>query len=149
MQVELDKTFEFDLSGKVQFGDMPQEAVYDLFKDGRVASKFLEHTLPTWFEDLDFVDGVGHDHVSKSNGRKYDLKGFTKLGACYAPSNMLGARRKIDEAVVHAHAQEIDYIFSDITEFPKVRIIFKSGADLVKQWPSTKIPLKDRATLFG
>lgn len=149
MKVQLNKTYTFDLTGKVQFGDMPEAAVYELFKDGRVASKFLEHTIPTWFEDLEFVDGVGYDHVSKSNGRKYDLKGFTKGGACYAPSNMLGAGRKIVESEVHAHAQEIDYIFSDITDFPRVRIIFKTGTDMVEQWPSTKVPAKDKAKLFG
>jgi hypothetical protein len=149
MKVELNKTYSFDLTGKVQFGDMPAEQLHKLFQDGRVASKFLEHTIPTWFPDLVFEDGVGYDHKATSTGRRYDLKGFTKGGACYAPSNMLGAGRKINEAEVHAHANEIDYIFSDITEFPKVRIIFKSGADMVEQWPSTKIPKADKEKLFG
>ena len=149
MKVELNKTYSFDLTGKVQFGDMPAEQLHKLFRDGRVASKFLEHTIPTWFPDLVFEDGVGYDHTATSTGRRYDLKGFTKSGACYAPSNMLGAGRKINKAEVHAHANEIDYIFSDITEFPKVRIIFKSGADMVEQWPSTKIPKKDKEKLFG
>ena len=149
MKVELNKTYSFDLTGKVQFGDMPVEQLHKLFRDGRVASKFLEHSIPTWFPDLEFVDEQGFDHVCQETGRRYDLKGFTKGGACYAPSNMLGAGRKINKAEVHAHANEIDYIFSDITEFPKVRIIFKIGADMVEQWPSTKIPKKDKEKLFG
>jgi len=149
MQVELNKTYEYDLTGKVQFGDMPVELLHRLFTDGRVASKFLEHTLPTWFEDLEFVDAKGYDHVSKTTGRKYDLKGFTPRGACYAPSEMLGKGRKIIETDVHAHAQTIDYVFSDITEFPKVRIVFKSGADMVEQFPNTKIKYNERSKLFG
>jgi hypothetical protein len=149
MEIELNKTYEFDLTGKVQFGDMPIELLYKLFTDGRVASKFLEHTLPAWFSDLEFVDAKGYDHVSRSTGRRYDLKGFTPRGACYAPSEMLGKGRKIIEADVHDHAQTIDYVFSDITEFPKVRIVFKSGKDLIEQFPSTKIKYNERSKLFG
>lgn len=149
MKHTLNTVYEFDLTGKVKFGDMPEQAVYELFKDGRVASKFLEHTIPTWFEDLEFVDGVGYDHVSKTTGRKYDLKGFTKGGASYAPSTMLGAGRKIDKQILHEHAESIDYILSDITEFPKVRIVFKSGSELVNTYPTGKIPFKSKRVLFN
>ena len=149
MNYSLNTVYEFDLTGKVQFGDMPAEYLYKLFRDGRVASKFLEHTVPTWFPDLEFVDQKGYDHVSKTTGRKYDLKGFTARGASYAPSNMLGAGRKIDESVLHEHAETIDYILSDITEFPKVRIVFKSGSDLVKTYPNGKIPFKEKKALFN
>ena len=149
MNYALDTVYEFDLTGKVKFGDMPEECLYQLFRDGRVASKFLEHTIPTWFPDLEFVDQKGYDHVSKTTSRKYDLKGFTKGGASYAPSNMLGAGRKIDEAVLHEHAETIDYILSDITEFPKVRIVFKSGSELVKNYPSGKIAVSEKQALFG
>lgn len=146
---QLNKVYKFDLTGKVQFGDMPLEQVYALFRDGRVASKFLEHTLPTWFPDLEFVDQDGYDHVSKTTGRRYDLKGFTKGGARYAPSNMLGAGRKIDEKVLHEHAGTIDYVFSDITEFPRVRIVFKAGTDLVRDYPKGKIPVAKKQQIFG
>lgn len=149
MKHTLNTVYEFDLTGKVKFGDMPEQAVYELFKDGRVASKFLEHTIPTWFEDLEFVDGVGYDHVSKTTGRKYDLKGFTKGGASYAPSTMLGAGRKIDKQILHEHAESIDYILSDITEFPKVRIVFKSGSELVNTYPTGKILFKSKRVLFN
>jgi len=149
MNYTLNTVYEFDLSGKVQFGDMPAEYLYKLFRDGRVASKFLEHTIPTWFPDLEFVDQDGYDHVSKTTSRKYDLKGFTKGGASYAPSNMLGDGRKINEEKLHEHADTIDYILSDITEFPKVRIVFKSGSELVKNYPNGKIPLKEKKALFN
>jgi hypothetical protein len=146
---QLNQVYEFDLTGKVSFGDMPVEQLYSLFRDGRVASKFLEHTLPTWFPDLEFVDQDGYDHVSKTTGRKYDLKGFTKGGASYAPSNMLGAGRKIDQRKLHEHAETIDYILSDITEFPRVRIVFKAGTDLVRDYPTGKIPVAQKQQIFG
>lgn len=149
MNIQLDTTYEFDFIRKLQFGDMPVKQLYKLFQDGRVASKFLEHTIPAWFPDLEFVDAKGYDHVSKTTKRKYDLKGFTKRGASYAPSTMLGASRKIDKVVLHEHAETIDYIFSDITEFPKVRVVFKRGTDLVRDYPSGKISEKKRKNLFG
>jgi hypothetical protein len=149
MNYSLNTVYEFDLTGKVQFGNMPIEHLYKLFRDGRVASKFLEHTIPAWFPDLEFLDKKGYDHVSKTTGRKYDLKSFTKGGTIYAPSNMVGKGREINEEKLHEHAETIDYILSDITEFPKVRIIFKSGSDLVKSYPKGKIPLKEKKALFN
>lgn len=148
MQIQYNTTYEFDFTGKVQFGDMPEQMIYELFRDGRVASKFLEHTIPTWFEDLTFVDEKGYDHVD-GNGRQYDLKGFTKGGASYAPSTMLGAGRKIDIKELHEHAREIDYILSDVTEFPRVRVVFKRGTDLIESYPSGKISKNQKAVLFG
>lgn len=148
MNISYDKIFEFDLTGKVSFGDLPISLIHKLFTDGRVASKFLEHHLPIWFPELRFEDGKGFDHVQIKTGRQFDLKGFTPKGACFAPSQMLGKGRKIIVEEVHEHAQNIDYVFSDITEFPKIRIIFKHGTDLVKLFPSTKIKFKEKAKLF-
>ena len=144
-----DHTFEFDLTGKVSFGDLPMDLLHKLFTDGRVASKFLEHHLPLWFPELEFRDAQGYDHVRITDGRRFDLKGFTPRGACYAPSEMLGKGRNIIESKVHAHAREIDYIFSDITEFPTVRIVFKRGTEMVERFPNTKIKYNQRDELFG
>jgi hypothetical protein len=149
MNIRLNAVYEFDFTSKIRFGDMPVKQLHKLFQDGRVASKFLEHTIPTWFPDLEFVDAKGYDHVSKTTKRKYDLKGFTKTGASYAPSAMLGASRKINKEVLHKHAESIYYIISDVTEFPKVRVTFKRGAVLVREYPSGKIPVKERKNLFG
>lgn len=149
MKYAYDTVYEFDFTGKVQFGDMPTADIYKLFQDGRVASKFLEHTIPEWFNDLEFVDQDGYDHVDKITGDKFDLKGFTKGGASYAPSTMLGAGRSIDVPKLHAHAREIDYIFSDVTDFPCVRVVFKKGTDLIESYPSGKISKTQRQALFG
>jgi hypothetical protein len=62
-KVEFNKIYEFDLAGKVQFGNLPESEVYELFRDGRVASKFLEHHIPKWFPELKFVDQDGYDHI--------------------------------------------------------------------------------------
>lgn len=147
-QFQYDTIYEFDLTDNVSFGPLPQEVIYSLFKDGRVASKFVENALPYWFPELIYVDEDGYDHVHNTTTRKFDLKGFTKGGASYAPSNMIGAGRKIDEVKMHTHANTIDYIFSDITNFPKIRIIFKSGVKMVLDYPNGKIPFSSKDILF-
>jgi len=149
MKIQFDKTYEFDLTGKVSFGDLPEAVVYELFQDGRASSKFLEHHIPIWFPEVKFVDARGYDHID-ANDVKYDLKGFTKkTGARYMPSNMIGGGRIIDIPELHAHANTINYIFSDISEFPKVRVIFKTGTDMVRDYPKGTVPYKFRQNLFG
>lgn len=149
MKIDYDTIYHFDFSDCVTFGDLDQQTVYELFKDGRVASKFLERYIPLWFPELEFVDATGYDHVDVATGqRKWDLKGFTKGGASYVPSNMLGAGRTIDLQEAHNHANTIDYIFSDVVDFPKVQIQFKSGRQLVQEFPRGKIDFKYRSKLF-
>jgi hypothetical protein len=150
MEIEFNKKYEFDFTDQVQFGVLPKEEVYKLYQDGRVSSKFLEHYIPIWFPDLTYVDMEGYDHVHKNNPLdRYDLKGFTKGGAGYAPSNMIGAGRKINISEMHAHAKTINYIFSDIVDFPKISIIFKTGEELIRDYPKGKIKLNQREKLFG
>ena len=150
MKINYETIYHFDLSGKVQFGDLPQQELYELFKDGRVASKFLEHYIPLWFPELKFVDADGYDHVDVATGQlKWDLKGFTKSGASYVPSSMIGAGRKINIQEAHSHANTIDYIFSDITNFPKIRIQFKTGTEMVTRFPKGKIKPEQINELFN
>jgi hypothetical protein len=150
MKINFDTIYLFDFTGKVRFGDMPNEELYQLFKDGRVSSKFLESYIPIWFPELKFVDQDGYDHIDvATESVKWDLKGFTKGGASYVPSSMIGAGRKINIEEAQEHANEINYIFSDITEFPNVRIQFKTGKELVKQFPSGKIASKYKDQLFN
>ena len=124
-QFQMNILYEFDLNGQVSFGPLSDSEIHKLYRDGRVASKFVERAVQCWFPELLLIDGTGFDHIHRNTNRKYDLKSFTKGGASYAPSNMIGSGRKIDEGKMHIHASTIDYIFSDITDFPKVRIIFK------------------------
>ena len=144
---EYDKTYEFHVNAS--FGDMPVDIINSLYQDGRVASKFLEIQLTSWFPELEFVDAKGYDHVCSKNDRKLDAKCFTKGGLGFAPSAMVGAGRKIDEQVAREHANEIDYIACDIVNFPKIRVKFLKGSDLVKQYPSFKIPPKHREKIFA
>jgi len=143
--IELDKVYEFECPAS--FGTLSQELVYKLLTDGRRASGFLEQQLAKWFPDLTFEDGKGYDHVD-TEGKQYDAKCFTKGGAKFCPSVMLGAGRSVDQNKLWEHANDMIYIFCDVVEFPKVRVIFKRGSDLTK-YTKGSIPFKDRNVLFA
>tara|TARA_B100000287_G_C20643358_1_gene784289 strand:+ start:238 stop:708 length:471 start_codon:yes stop_codon:yes gene_type:complete len=149
MNIELNKVYEFDLTGKMSFGDISIDRLYDFFKDGRNASFMLEEQLTHWFTDLTRVEGnKDHDHFD-SNGVLYDAKNFTKGGLRFMPSNQMGAGRKFNETIAHEKADKLVYICCDIVDFPKVRVVFKSGKELVKSYPKCSVPRKDREVLFG
>lgn len=147
MQIEFDKIYTYDLTGTVSFGDLPLETIVEILTDGRIASHFLERQLERWFPELTFVNAKGYDHLD-AQGAKYDQKCFTKGGLRFMPSSMIGAGRKLDEAVARDHAKEINYICCDIVSFPVVKVVFKTGIDLVEQYPKCTVPFKNRSQLF-
>jgi len=145
-EIQYNHTYNFTVNAS--FGSLPNETINKMFKDGRVASKFLENHLPIWFNDLEFVDATGYDHIRKSNKRKLDAKCFTKGGLTYAPSNMLGGGRKIVSEIAHEHANEIDYIACDVVDFPRIKVRFVAGSDLVTKYPNCKIKPSQRDEFF-
>lgn len=132
----------------ISFGDLNEEDIHEILRDGRLASHFLERQLCVWYPHLTFVDGRGHDHVD-TEGNLYDQKCFTKGGLNFAPSNMIGKGRSLDEDLAHAHAKTITYIACDIIDFPKVKVRFVKGEDLLEDYPKCKVPFKDRNLFFG
>ena len=149
MKLELNKTYDFDLTDTMSFGDIKQERLYEFFKDGRNASFMLEEQLIHWFPELTRVEGnKDHDHIGE-NGVKYDAKNFTKGGLNFMPSNQIGAGREYDVVIAYEKANKLVYICCDIIDFPKVRVIFKSGKDLVKDFPKCRVTKTNREVLFG
>ena len=142
MKHELNKTYHFNIPVEnLQFADLKGEECVELFRDGRVAA-------PKWFPELTFVDKKGFDHVD-SNGACYDAKGFTNGGCKFMPSRMMGVGRTFDVEEAQEHAQELIYIIHEIIDFPKVRLIFKKGSDLIKDFPKCSIPKGKRDVLFA
>ena len=149
--IECDKVYNFDLTGTVSFGDLKEQDIYDLCKDGRLVSHLLEPQLCNWFPVLKHVRGCkGHDHVHREDGRLFDAKNFTPKGGCrFAPSSMYGKGRKFDESLFLEKSRNMTYIICDIVEFPKVRVLFKEGAKLAKKYPKGKISKSKRNVLFS
>ena len=62
------------------FGDLPNEKIKEILKDGRLASHFLERQLEIDFPELTFVNAKGYDHIRKDSNILYDQKCFTQGG---------------------------------------------------------------------
>lgn len=149
MSIELNKPYEFDLKETITFGNISPERLYEFFKDGRNASFMLEEQLTHWFPELTRIEGnKDHDHIDEE-GNLYDAKNFTKNGLNFMPSNQIGAGRKFDPEASYEKANKLIYICCDIVDFPRVRIVFKQGSELIKTNPNCKIPKTEREVLFG
>ena len=149
MTIELNKTYYKEIEN-FSFGELTKEELTELFKDGRTTSRFMEKLATKWFPELTNVDEKHYDHVDTEINR-YEMKGFTKGGCNFVPSGMLGMGRRIDlnelAEVISEH--KLTYIITDIVEFPKIRIRFTDGKELLKTYPKGNIKLKEREDFFG
>tara|TARA_Y100000593_G_scaffold93149_1_gene186999 strand:+ start:110 stop:568 length:459 start_codon:yes stop_codon:yes gene_type:complete len=150
LPVELNNTYKFELETP-RFGSLSKEQVIDIFTDGRHCSPFLERQLAAWFEGLTHITGNKPYDLIDEQGRKYDAKNFTKKGLKFMPSGQIGTGRKYDYDKCRKKIEEnkMTYIACDITEFPKVRVRFLDGSELLKEYPKAQVPFKDREVLFG
>ena len=65
------------------------------------------------------------------------------------PSSMLGTGRKFDQRLFESKAEKMNYICCDIREFPRIRVVFKKGCELIKEYPTGKIAKTQREVLFS
>jgi hypothetical protein len=144
--MEYNKLYTFDLTGKVSFCDLTEEQLYIAYRDARVSSHLIEYQLTHWFPNLERVDQTGFDLIDHSaEKRKIDQKSFTKHGCNFAPSNMIGKGRSVEIWEATSHAKSIDYVITDVVEFPIVRLKFFKGYDLIERYPNLKIPKSNKA----
>jgi hypothetical protein len=148
IMIVFDKTYYFELEN-ISFDILQESELNRMFKDGRIASKFLEIMIEKWFPDLQYVNARGHDHVSLTDGQKYEQKCFTKSGCRFMQSINFGGGRVFNEEKAIEHSSTMNYIICDILSFPKIRLIFKKGPDLTNQYSNCIIPLKDLDKLFN
>lgn len=139
-EMDYDQVYQFDLTSQVKFWKLPQQKVFELFRDGRTASRFLEESIPYLFAEFVYVDGKGYDWLRKMVD-KVEGKCVTKNGCNFAPSAMVGSGRKVKPDEVKQHIEEcnLDYILMDIVEFPTVRMRLVKGSDLIATHPACTI----------
>ena len=132
LDVCLGTIYKFDLTGTVQFGDVPTEPLYDLFKDGRICSALLSGHLERRFNDLTYVDEKGYDYIH-IHLNKIEKKQITNNGLKFAPSSMIGVGRKVDysQVVKHIYDNDLTYLIADIISFPEVTVMFIKGSELL------------------
>ena len=138
MQISLNHLYEFDFTGTISFGNLDQNFLYEMFQDGRFCCEPLSRHIEQVFDGLVFVDKRGYDFTWKD--RKVEKKQITKSGLKFCPSSMIGAGRKVNYKEVVNHIQESNllYALADITKFPKVRVIFVEGQDLLDRCSNEK-----------
>jgi hypothetical protein len=152
MSIKLNKTYNFEIKN-YSFGNLSTNELNKLFQDGRFAAPFLELQLTKWFSELTHVPGnKDHDHIGKDHTGKidilYDLKNFTKHGLKFKPSNQLGQGRTFNAEIAHEKANKLIYICCDIVEFPKLRVKFIQGSELVKQYPKCEVSKTKREAFY-
>lgn len=149
--IQLNTLYKFFIDN-VQFGDLEPEEINLLFRDGRVASHFLEIQITKWFTELERKEikrgRAKSDHVDKDMNL-YEMKSFTKSGCKLMPSYQYGGSRTFDFKEFEELANDTIYIISDIRLFPQVTITFRKGSDLVKLFPNGLISLKEEGLLYA
>ena len=149
--MKFNSVYEFTVN-KVLFGDLTKEELNQLFQDGRVASHFLEIQITKWFPELKRKEvkrgRAKSDHIDDDNNL-YEMKNFTKYGCKVMPSYQYGGSRKFNFDEYNELAQQTRYIVCDIRLFPVVRVIFKSGSDMVKLFPNGLVDKKQEGLLYA
>ena len=131
------------------FGGISREKLIEMFRDGRTCSWFCEQQLTEWFPDLVYVNKTGHDFIIRDTSQKVECKSFTKHGTKFAPPVMVGSGRSVDIEKVKVMAQELIYVFCDITKFPVINVVFKQGTQMINDFSNAQIPFNKRFLLFG
>ncbi len=145
----LNKTYYYTIKN-CSFGSLSSNLVYDIFKDGRAFSHFIEKWLEQEFP-LTHISGCKtYDFIDKFHkDTKYDEKTFTKRGCCFKPSNMLGQGRKFDRDIFEEKTKSLIFCIVSNVDFPNIKVKFMTGEELLKLYPNGKIPLKDHIKFFG
>ena len=149
LSVVLNKTFTHHIIN-CGFDNLSSTDCYQVYKDGRVFSHFIERWLANNYP-LKWIGGCqSHDFVDINNEEiKYDEKTFTKGGCHFCPSNMLGQGRKFDKVVFEEKTKKLIFCIVSNINFPEIKIKFVKGTDLLVKYPKGKIPLKDNIEFFN
>lgn len=151
--IELNRVYSFNLPSFTWPG-LSIDTTNTVCKNGAASSKYIEHMLcsDSFFPKLIYKDKPGYDYIQDSYPglkTKLDLKNFTNGGSKFMPSSMIGTGRTVDKEEFHSHAKELTYIFCDIIDFPKIKVIFKDGEDLICKYPNGHIYKTRRNELFS
>ena len=131
------------------FGDLTRSVCIELLKDGRMFSHFIEKWLEMHYP-IDHVPGCrDHDFTDRNNIKiLYDEKTFTKNGCRFCSSSMIGAGRAFDKAKHEEHCSKLIFCFVSNINFPEIKVKFVPGIELIQQYPTGKIPLRDHDSFF-
>jgi hypothetical protein len=147
--VELNKTFIHNIEGCC-FGNLPQNIINEICKDGRPFSKFIERWLEQNYP-LKYVPGdKDHDHVDINDSKiLYDAKTFTKGGCKICSSKMIGVGRKFNKEEFAEKTKKLIFCIVSNINFPEIKLRFVRGSELLEEYPKGLIPSKDYIKFFN
>ena len=147
--VPLNVTHTYTINN-ISFGNLSQESVIEIFKDGRVFSHFIEKWLENNYP-LKHISGCkSYDFIDKKFPETlYDEKTFTSKGCSFCPSNMLGQGRVFDKEKFEEKTIKLIFCIVSNINFPEIKVKFIRGIDLIKLYPKGKIPSKDYIKFFN
>ena len=132
------------------FGDLSQEVIKEIFKDGRVFAHFIEPFLAQEY-GLTHIKGCkDHDLVDPQNPQvKYEQKTFTRNECDFTPSNMKGQGRHFDKTVFDEKSKNLIYVIVSNVNFPEIKVRFVKGPELTAMYPNGKISKNDHDKFFS
>ena len=174
MKLELNKTYEFDLGDMSHCGMSHQEMI-DYYNDNSSPLSFLiERKLPMWFDNIKYdqkyaytqlmPDGkifVSDDKFDDSikicpdirdketSKVLYDQKAFNAKGGDFNWSRGKGVDRKTGGVPWEIWCRSQNFIWTDFSELPKVRVVATTGKECLEMWPNGSIKNKEKELLFG
>lgn len=119
------------------FPGLTAKEVSDLYRDGRVASKFLEVYFSRVF-GWELVDAKNYDFLTK-DFEMVEFKTLTKRGCNFLPSRMKGSSRKVNHEEANKVIKENLYLICDIRMFPVIRYEIYKGEELLTKYPNYTI----------
>ncbi len=132
------------------FGNLSQEQMIDIYKDGRAFSHFIEPWLAINYPLIHVKGCKKYDHTDiKDDNIKYDQKTFTSRGCKFMPSNMIGEGRTFNRDIFEEKAKGLIYIIVSNVHFPEIKVKFVRGVDLIVAYPNGTIPSKDFVKFFN
>jgi hypothetical protein len=149
MNIEFNKTVTHIIEN-VAFGTLPPAILSQLFRDGRIFSHFMEHTLAQQYQLTHVAGCKDHDLVTPSDPTiKYDQKTFTKGGCTFAPSYMKGTQRSFNKEEFDQKVKDMNYIIVSNVNFPEIKIRFVKGPELAAKYPRGEIPFSHHNSFFA
>ena len=87
--------------------------------------------METNFVDIKKHNVKDHDFIDNNNNFM-EAKNFTKNGAKFMPSRMLGVGRKYIKEEADKVIKSNIYVITDINDMPKIKMRFVKGIDLLE-----------------
>lgn len=142
--VELNKTFFHTIENEI----------LTKYNDNHTNEFVFINFIQKWLEDKYSIVMVNSSHsfhfIDKYQPSiRYHERIFQKnIGCVFCPSKTLGTLHRFDKLVNTDKANKLIYCLISNMEYPKIKVKFVRGIDLLKMYPKGRIPVNDHDLIF-